>query len=122
MIATSSALANSTSAAPHQNGTTDPIATSLGDQQQQRPSVPRHLVNFSPQPGMMHPSMVSLLSQGYNLAQLGVPAPFFPFHPRQQQPQSMPPGRAATSSAAAVNHQQHGVIKQSQPIQRPKNT
>ena len=46
MIATSSALA--TSAAPHQNGTTDPIATSLGEQQ--RPSVPRHLVNFSPQP------------------------------------------------------------------------
>jgi len=43
MIATSSAL--STSAGPHHNGTTD--ATSLGDQ---RASVPRHLVNFSPQP------------------------------------------------------------------------
>jgi len=109
MIATSSALGTST--APHQNGTTD--ATSLGDQ---RASVPRHLVNFSPQPGMIHPSMVSLLSQGYNLAHLGVPAPFFPFNPRQQQPQSMP--RAATSSAAAVNH--HGVIKQSQPIQHLK--
>jgi len=107
MIATSSAL--STSAGPHHNGTTD--ATSLGDQ---RASVPRHLVNFSPQPGMIHPSMVSLLSQGYNLAQLGVPAPFFPFNPRQQQSMQ----RAATSSAAAVNH--HGVIKQSQPIQHTK--
>ena len=66
--------------------------------------------------GMIHPSMVSLLSQGYNLAHLGVPAPFFPFNPRQQQPQSMP--RAPTSSAAAVNH--HGVIKQSQSIQHLK--